>query len=276
MGSCNCLRQGIRCFHPRSNKMSSPPPPVIALPGALSGPAPLAAALGEIFPDRKVHVIDALVFAEGGETDFTRWTEEFLDTIPKDSPALIFGYSMGARLALHALRADPSRWVEAMLVSGHPGLTEPEERAARIREDETWARRAEGEPWPRFLGAWEARPVFQAGIPPRQWNPRLARIWEKDHIDLEARRSAVARSLRAWSLGHQDNFRPFLAKCPVPVTWITGALDEKFTILGSELASSCPCVRHVIVPDAGHRVPWEARAQDHSRGMGLGGLVKDP
>jgi 2-succinyl-6-hydroxy-2,4-cyclohexadiene-1-carboxylate synthase len=237
--------------------MASSFPPVIAVPGAVSGPAPLAAALEEIFPDREIHVVDSLALADSHEVDFASWTRGFLDAVPKGSPALLFGYSMGARLALHALRAAPTRWASATLVSGHPGLVDPEEKAARIRDDEIWARRAESDPWPRFLADWEARPVFQTGIPPRRWNPWLARVWEEDRRDLEPRRAAIATSLRAWSLGLQDDFRPFLSACAVPVTWITGALDEKFTRLGSELAAGCPCIHHTIVPDAGHRVPWE-------------------
>lgn len=242
--------------------MSSSLPRVIAIPGAVSGPAPLAAALEEIFPGREIHVVDPLAHIRDAGATFASWTEDFLAMIPKGSPALFFGYSMGARLALHALRADPSRWTSAMLVSGHPGLAISEEKAARIREDESWALRAESEPWPQFLQAWEARPVFQTGTPPRQWNPRLARIWEEDRLALEARRAQVATSLRVWSLGRQEDFRPFLSTCPVPVSWVTGALDEKFTRLGREIASVCPRVRPVIVPDAGHRVPWERMTQD--------------
>ena len=245
--------------------MPSSLPPVIGVPGALSGPAPLAAALEEIFPDREIHVVDCLAFADGHEVDFASWTDHFLAAVPKGSPALLFGYSMGARLALHALRADPSRWISAILVSGHPGLIDPEEKAARVREDENWARRAESDPWPRFLADWEARPVFRTGIPPRQWKPRLAGIWETDRVELESRRTNIATSLRAWSLGRQDDFRAFLSDCPVPVAWVTGALDEKFTRLGRELAVACPGVHHTIVPGAGHRVPWEdARSYLHS------------
>ncbi|MFM7182929.1 MAG: alpha/beta fold hydrolase [Verrucomicrobiales bacterium] len=232
-------------------------PPVLAVPGAVSGPAPLAAALEEIFPGREIHVIDPLAFAVGDEVNFSTWTRDFLDAIPKGSPALLFGYSMGARLALHALRADPSRWVSAVLVSGHPGLANAEEKAARAREDETWVRRAESDPWSQFLAEWEARPVFQTGIPPRDWKPSLARSWEEDRLALEARRAVVASSLRAWSLGQQGDFHSFLSQCSVPITWVTGALDEKFTRLGRELAATCPCITHTIVPGVGHRVPWE-------------------
>lgn len=238
--------------------MASMPPPVIAVPGALAGPAPLAAALEGIFPGREIHVVDPLAHADDPSATFASWTGDFLSSIPFDSPALLFGYSMGARLALHALRADPSRWASATLVSGHPGLRDPEEKSARLREDEGWARRAESEDdWDRFLGDWNDRPVFQSGLSPERWPPRLARAWEKDHRGLESRRAAVATSLRAWSLGRQDDFRPFLLESRVPVQWVTGELDGKFTGLGRELAASCPRLRHTIVPGVGHRVPWE-------------------
>lgn len=232
-------------------------PPVIALPGAVSGTAPLAAALERLFPGREVRVVDVLDFATDGNVTFASWTEAFLDQLPSGKPALLFGYSMGARLALHLLRADPSRWDSATLVSGHPGLRIAEEKAARILDDEAWAQRAEATPWSRFLAEWEARPIFRSGIPPGNWSPELARIWDRDRQSLESRRTAVATSLRVWSLGRQDDFRPFLAECPVPVLWVTGALDEKFTDLGRQLTAHCPCIHHHIIPEAGHRLPWE-------------------
>jgi 2-succinyl-6-hydroxy-2,4-cyclohexadiene-1-carboxylate synthase len=236
------------------------PPPVIAVPGALSGPAPLAAALERIFPGRVIRVVDPLADVGGSAATFASWVEAFLANVDNKEPALLFGYSMGARLAMYALRADPARWASVTLVSCHPGLKDPEEKSARIREDESWARRAESGPWREFLDDWDARPVFQSGIPPRDWCSRLARVWEQDRRDLEARRLAVAASLRAWSLGHQDDFRSFLSQCRVPVHWVTGELDGKFTRLGRELAAACPRLRHTIVPWTGHRVPWEAES----------------
>ena len=44
----------------------------------------------------------------------------------------LVGYSMGGRLALHALLDDPALWTKAVIVSAHPGLLEERERLERM------------------------------------------------------------------------------------------------------------------------------------------------
>ena len=51
------------------------------------------------------------------------------------------GYSMGGRLALHAL-LEGGAWDAAILIAPHPGLETGEERAARREADALWASRA--------------------------------------------------------------------------------------------------------------------------------------
>lgn len=232
---------------------------VIALPGALSGTGPLEAILPELFPapDCRANARDILNDAPDPIRGFDAWTERFLDSLPPGGGLWLFGYSLGARLALYALRAAPDRWAGATLVSGHPGLTDEGEKQLRREEDETWARRVEQDPWPELLAQWEARPVFSAGLPPVRWRSDLFRAWSNDRAAMEDRRREIAASLRAWSLGRQDNFRPFLGATGIPIHWVTGGCDGKFSGLGKELAATCPALRHTIIPDCGHRVPWE-------------------
>ncbi|MDA7508581.1 hypothetical protein N8488_01170, partial [Akkermansiaceae bacterium] len=55
---------------------------------------------------------------------------------------LILGYSMGGRLALHALTAAPEKWRAAIIVSAHPGLVSGQQE--RREEDREWASLSRG------------------------------------------------------------------------------------------------------------------------------------
>lgn len=154
---------------------------------------------------------------------------------------ILLGYSMGARLALHALLADPAKWRAAILVSAHPGLTEGQ--ATRRAADEKWAAQALRD-WPRFLTRWNQQEIL-AGAP------------EGLHQAPPSEQKAVAQSFRSWSLGTQADLRPRLPEIPCPVLWLTGESDLKFTALAREVVPLFPHAEHRILPSCGHRLPWE-------------------
>jgi 2-succinyl-6-hydroxy-2,4-cyclohexadiene-1-carboxylate synthase len=39
--------------------------------------------------------------------------------------------------------------------------------------------------------------------------------------------------------------------------YLSGEEDHKYSMIGEDLSRSCNSVIHQIIPDAGHRVPWE-------------------
>jgi pimeloyl-ACP methyl ester carboxylesterase len=65
-------------------------------------------------------------------------------------------------------------------------------------------------------------------------------------------------------LGVMPAYGPRLAALAVPVTWIAGALDEKFAGLAraavAQLDQAGRAVRLVLIPDSGHNVPLEQPA----------------
>ncbi len=154
---------------------------------------------------------------------------------------LILGYSMGGRLALHALLAAPKKWRAAIIVSAHPGLTGgcPD----RIGQDLKWAELASRD-WNSFLKKWN-----QQGI--------LPSIGRGLHQATSNDQKAVVKSFRHWSLGTQEDLRDKLATITCPVLWITGEKDHKFTQLGREATSFLRGSRHAVIAGSGHRVPWE-------------------
>lgn len=162
------------------------------------------------------------------------------------SPRLLIGYSMGGRLALHALREDPQIVDEAVLISTHLGLESVEEKEARISSDLLWAERFEKEDWDLLMSDWNAQPIFQGDFRVRN--------------EQRCSRKHLAFALREWSLGKQDCFykekEPFVQE---RVILVAGEKDQKFVAHSNELKSYYPRITRVIVPDVGHRVIFESK-----------------
>ncbi len=178
------------------------------------------------------------------------WADAFVQsTCALDDDPVLMGYSMGGRLALHALIASPEAWKAAIIVSAHPGLGSEDERDRRRELDAEWAARARTLPWNEFLEKWNAQPVFGGTAPP----PGAALA--------EARREAIARGFESWSLGEQGDLGRELPGISCPVLWVAGERDTRFSALADSAVSRLPRGRKWIVADAGHRVPWEKPAE---------------
>lgn len=160
---------------------------------------------------------------------------------------VLIGYSMGGRLAFHALLDDPPLWQKAVIVSAHPGLIDEVERLHRMADDAEWAAAALTSDWKIFLEKWDAQGVLRGPVERPDPDPRMR---------LVNRRRAIARSFMEWSLGKQDNLRDRFFEISCPLLWLTGQGDEKFTSLACESIDLLPSGHHRILP-GGHRLPWE-------------------
>ena len=166
----------------------------------------------------------------------------------RGSGRALLGYSMGGRMALHALLEENHPWQAAVIVSAHPGLENESERATRRSLDAEWATRALTGNWQQFLDAWNAQPVLgNAAIRDPQASGRLMQ-----------RRREVARSFVDWSLGAQEPLWPRLGEISIPVLWIAGENDAKFRALAERATALMPNAHLATAPGAGHRVPWDA------------------
>jgi len=174
--------------------------------------------------------------------DFLRDAGFIIETPPLDAiPARgdsILGYSLGGRLALHALLAG-AQYERAIFVSTGLGVESEAERAARRASDEAWARRFESEDFDSVMAAWNAQPVL-AG-------PALKRT----------RGDYDPRALREWSSGILPPVASRPHELTIPTLWIAGARDTKYAAEAQRAASRAPGGQVAIVENAGHRVPWE-------------------
>lgn len=174
----------------------------------------------------------------------------------------LLGYSMGGRLALHALLESAHPWQAAVIISAHPGLASETERQARRASDTTWATRALTGNWQEFLTAWNAQTLLAGAMRDPQASSSLV-----------MRRREIARSYVDWSLGAQEPLWDRLPEITIPVLWVVGENDPKFLDLAQRATALIPHSRLAIAPAAGHRVPWDAEewlADEVSHFLALG------
>ena len=166
----------------------------------------------------------------------------------RGSGRALLGYSMGGRLALHALLEKNPPWQAAVIISAHPGLESQAERESRRAKDAEWASKALTGNWQQFLDDWNAQPVLGSGtLRDPQTSGRLV-----------MRRREIARSFVDWSLGTQTPLWDRLHEINIPVLWVAGENDAKFLDLAKRAVEKIPRGTLAIAPGAGHRVPWEA------------------
>jgi 2-succinyl-6-hydroxy-2,4-cyclohexadiene-1-carboxylate synthase len=164
-----------------------------------------------------------------------------LDGIPRDGDVLL-GYSMGGRLALHAL-LDGARYRRAVIVSAGLGVTGESERTARRAADETWAKRFEEDDWQAIVGDWDAQPLFGGH--------RMAR--REQDFD----RTELALALRRHSPAVLQPLAARLSEIDIPVLWIAGERDRKYVEEGERAVALLRDAELAVCPGAAHRVPWE-------------------
>jgi 2-succinyl-6-hydroxy-2,4-cyclohexadiene-1-carboxylate synthase len=177
----------------------------------------------------------------------SQFAEKFNHDFACKSKVLV-GYSMGARLALHALINSPSAWKAAIIISGHPGLKSTHEKLARLKKDEYWLNRLATEKFDEIMSEWDAQTMFKKGF-------NFKRKEEN------ASHSKIVQGLTYFSLGNQENVTETLSNLPMPILWIAGELDEKFKKIALNMKFLHKKSRIWIAENAYHRVPWEVKIE---------------
>jgi 2-succinyl-6-hydroxy-2,4-cyclohexadiene-1-carboxylate synthase len=206
---------------------------------------PLSDCVAPICPDLPGHA-GAPLPSRMGREGFDETIEALAGKI--SAPAVVIGYSQGARLALALAVRHPTKVSRLVLESGTAGLARHHDRALRQAEDGARAALIESQGVDAFIRHWEQLPLF-AGIGPNE--------------GLSARRRShtpegLAGALRCLGLGVQPSFWPSLPRLLIPTLLITGARDLKFTALARKMAAELPMGWRATVPNAGHAVHLEA------------------
>ena len=167
-------------------------------------------------------------------------------------PVHLCGYSLGGRVAIGLVARHPNLFSGATILGAHPGLATAEEREARVAQDEAWAELIERDGVAAFVARWEAQPLFatQGALPEEERAAQLARRLAHDPARLGG-------AMRALSLARMPFYEPELVAVDLPITLVTGSLDEKFTAIARRLRPLLRRGEHRIIEGAGHNVALE-------------------
>ncbi len=193
----------------------------------------------------------------GPQISFANWSKNFTSLVEKNTRPgdrnVIIGYSLGGRLALHALEENPNLWHKIMVLSTNPGFDDSfsgldpasEVRRARWITDTYWADEFLTKPWDMVIRNWNNQPVFGGG------ENEPVRI-EKDYS-----RESLSLALTQWSLAQQRNMRPLISAHIDKVLWLVGAKDEKFMEQAEALKGQISNLNKIVVESASHRILFE-------------------
>ncbi len=161
----------------------------------------------------------------------------------------LMGYSMGARLALLYALEYPHEVTHLVLESGSVGIENEEDRQNRYVADQALAERIRAHDITWFSETWAKLEIFrtQQGLPAKvQQQIQRRRLLNSPH--------ALAFTLAGNGQGTMPYVGHRVSELRMPVCYISGALDTKYTAIGARYFGDV----HRIVPKVGHNVHVEA------------------
>jgi 2-succinyl-6-hydroxy-2,4-cyclohexadiene-1-carboxylate synthase len=162
-------------------------------------------------------------------------------------PADLLGYSLGARVALHAALGDPGRVRRLILIGATGGIEDAPAREKRRLRDDAMADELERDgDLEGFLGRWLANPMFAT-----LRSDAAARAERGRNTP-----AGLASSLRLAGTGTQEPLWDRLAGCEPPVLALAGANDPRFVVAGLRIAELTGGVFSTVV-GAGHAAHLE-------------------
>ena len=165
-------------------------------------------------------------------------------------PAILVGYSMGGRLALHAALAMPDRILRLVLVSASAGIEDRSARDARSVADDALAGEIECNSIDSFISRWRAQPLFAH-------DPDDV----AEEIAADERRctpAGLAAMLRGLGPGATAPMWDRLRELTMAVAILAGELDPDYVEHGRRIAAGVAGARFHCVPGVGHRVALQA------------------
>jgi 2-succinyl-6-hydroxy-2,4-cyclohexadiene-1-carboxylate synthase len=161
-------------------------------------------------------------------------------------PLFLYGYSMGARLALQIAVHRKDLLQGLILESGTFGIESETERQARQALDASRADQITGN-FEGFLKDWKSLPLFKSG-------KNGTDVIQLDQIQAHQNPTWMANSLLGFGSGTMPCLREHLPGLPMPVQLIVGEKDSKFIRINQTMNRDIKESQLNIIPDAGHRV----------------------
>lgn len=169
------------------------------------------------------------------------WASNFNKNLNHSSNHVLVGYSLGGRLGMHLLVDSPQLWSGAILISAHPGLCNIEEKKEKLASDKIWSQKFLSAPWNSLIDEWNKNSIFG--------NCPFYHRKEEDYS-----RRVLSSQLSNWSLGKQEYLVPKLKNLKIPILYLAGEEDKKYSSLAG---SFFDWAEVKIIKGAAHRVPWD-------------------
>lgn len=170
---------------------------------------------------------------------------KLINTLNLD-PLVLFGYSMGGRLALNTALEEPELFQGLILESTNCGIPDPKKRKERQKLDSKWAAEIEDD-FENFLSGWKDLELFQS---PLRKDKTLVHRYRK--IQSEQSPPALAASLHGFGTGSMTPICSQVNKLELPVLLIAGSEDKKYQQISRDLVDQFPNATFSTVR-AGHR-----------------------
>ncbi|MEQ9308714.1 MAG: 2-succinyl-6-hydroxy-2,4-cyclohexadiene-1-carboxylate synthase [Balneolaceae bacterium] len=196
---------------------------------------------------------------EGAELHYRFSTSEQIADLSKlineqiSSPVFLYGYSMGARLALQLALTRPDLLQGLILESGTFGIEGETERQARQALDASSADQIIGN-FDGFLDSWNDKPLFQSSLSKNH----LEEIFETQNNQNSV---WMANSLLGFGSGTMPCVRDRLKELVSPTQLIVGDQDLKFTRINQTMNKEIRDSKLTIVENSNHRVHLEQPEQ---------------
>ena len=178
--------------------------------------------------------------------------EAVLDTLDHgniDRP-ILYGYSMGGRLALYLALRWPDRFSSAFLESTSPGLATASEQSARFQHDKRLAQSIQTD-FPEFLNNWYQADLFKS----LKTHPSFPQLLDRRHQNDP---DELTRSLLNMGTGSQPSLWSELPQAKIPLHLIVGTADPKFCAINQKIQQLCPTAQLHQIPNIGHNLHVEA------------------
>ena len=185
----------------------------------------------------------------GGSSDISLDCNDGADALCAITGGGIYiGYSMGARLCLHAALQHPKQVKALVLISGTAGIEDPEQRVQRRTSDEALADHIERIGTAAFITEWLSRPMFSN-----------LKSTPNDILDRNRNTAtSLATSLRLAGTGAQQSLWGSLHSLEMPVLLIAGNQDEAFCNNAKRMKELIgDNATFAIVQNSGHSVHLE-------------------
>lgn len=167
-------------------------------------------------------------------------------------PAVLVGYSLGGRMALHIALKYPKQFTALVLESATAGIESEGERKERLAQDGKLAEALRQEGMKKFLQEWYRQPLF-ASLKPEMVEKIISKKTANDP-------NLLAEVVVRLSPGRQQPLWSDLPKWQKPSLLIAGELDQKYCGAAARMSTLLQHSWLSIIPGAGHIVHLENNA----------------